>query len=67
MKWNKYSLPFIQTLFNYEEDIIYINNKGNAKRKTFKLLDQYIFYKNKNVNIYKYTRINIFGLIMRML
>ena len=67
MKWNKYSLPFIQTLFNYEEDIIYINNKGNVKRKTFKLLDQYIFYKNKNVNIYNYTRINIFGLIMRML
>lgn len=51
MKWNKFSLPFLPTLFNFEEDVVYIKSNGETKRKTFKLLDQYIFYKNKNVSI----------------
>lgn len=51
MKWNKLSLPFLPTLFNLEEDVVYIKINGETRRKTFKLLDQYIFYKNKNVSI----------------
>ncbi|CAD8152273.1 unnamed protein product [Paramecium pentaurelia] len=51
MKWNKSNLPFLPTIFNIEDDVVCISKKQQIKRRTYKLLDQYIYYKNKNEKI----------------
>ncbi|CAD8141390.1 unnamed protein product [Paramecium octaurelia] len=51
MKWNKSHLPFLPTIFNIEDDVVCIDKKQQLKRRTYKLLDQYLFYKSKNEKI----------------
>ncbi|CAD8049273.1 unnamed protein product [Paramecium primaurelia] len=51
MKWNKSHLSFLPTLFNIEDDVVYLGKKQQIKRRAYKLLDQYLFYKNKNEKI----------------
>ncbi|CAD8058142.1 unnamed protein product [Paramecium sonneborni] len=48
MKWSKSHLPFLTTIFHLEDDVVYLSKKQQVKRRTQKLLDQYLYYKNKN-------------------